>query len=288
MIKINNVHQFIKCPFCESLKIYKIGNIEYFQPLYYSSVEVVTTKIPELWKCKQCNSAFVQNIVDEADSIFLYQQGESSKRFGTGFSYQLKTDVVAENLMRFLDKGIRILDVGCNTGEILDFAKSRGCETFGLEYSLDSLNQLRNKGHKCYSHLNEVNELFDIITAFDLVEHLYNLPSFIETCLNFLSPNGHIIFLTGDINCIWARLTRENWWYVRYCEHIMFPSKKYFESHSKIQLVSWLSSYADRAYDRPKHLVAMSTLKRVLLGNYSGLPALTPDHVLIIFKHKDY
>lgn len=276
------------CPLCKNTDIFKVGNIDYFQPVCYSTEPVSFLLTPELWRCKRCKSAFVENIVPESESILLYQNGKSAERFANGYSDEPKTRSLTKTLISLLNKGTKILDVGCNTGDVLDFAKNRGCKTFGVEYSLDSLNILNKNGHIVYPNLQEVDESFDVITAFDLIEHLYNLPDFIETCLNFLAPNGHIILLTGNINCIWAKITKSNWWYLRYPEHIIFPSKEYFENHSRLKLVSWIPTYADRAYDRPKHLVAMSTLKRVLLRDYSALPALTPDHGLFILKHRKY
>lgn len=286
MKQINNNLRFIICPLCGNSEIFKVGNINYFQPLCYSTEPVTMLCTPELWRCKICNSGFVQNIVPEADSIILYQEGKSAERFGTGYSDEPKTKEVARILRQFLSAGTKMLDIGCNTGDILDFAKNRGCKTFGLEYSLESLNILKHKGHKAYANMQEINNSFDVITAFDLVEHLYDLPSFLESCLKFLTPNGYLILLTGNINCIWAKITKANWWYLRYPEHIIFPSKKYFENYSRLRLENWIPTYADRAYDRPKHLVAISTFKRVLLRDYSGLPALSPDHALIILKHQ--
>ena len=287
MKQLRNNLRFTNCPLCQNSEIFKVGNINYFQPFYHSTELISFLLTPELWRCRKCQSGFAQNIVPEPESILLYQQGKSAERYATGYSDEPKTKVLTQTLANLLNQGTKILDVGCNTGDILDFAKNRGCKTFGVEYSLDSLEILKKNGHIVYTKLQEINESFDVITAFDLVEHLYNLPDFLETCLNLLTPNGSLIVLTGNINCIWAKITKSNWWYLRYYEHITFPSKKYFENHSKLKLISCISTYADKAYDRPKYLVALSTLKRVLLRDYSGLPALTPDHLLFILKHQE-
>lgn len=287
MIQIENNLSYKHCPLCGSFAIQKIGSINYFSPTSYSTEIVSMMSLPELWNCGICNSAFVQNAVPEATSVALYTQGKSNKKYATVNCEQPKTKVVTQTLDMLFKKDIRVLDVGCNTGELLDFARNRGCKTFGVEYSQDSLALLKDKGHVAFSSIKEIDGLFDIITAFDLIEHLYNLNDFLDTCFNVLSPGGCLIFLTGDISCFWAKLTRSNWWYVRHPEHITFPSKKYFELHPKFQVVDWIPTYADRVYDRPKLRVLMSIAKRLFLGDYSGLPALSSDHALIILKRRN-
>ncbi|MEN9579719.1 MAG: hypothetical protein RJA70_2728, partial [Pseudomonadota bacterium] len=56
---------------------------------------------------------------------------------------------------------VRLLDVGCNTGELLDFARELGCETSGLEYADDSREVVRSKGHTPYQSLDEVPGQFE-------------------------------------------------------------------------------------------------------------------------------
>lgn len=287
MIQIENSLRHEYCPLCGSIAIQKVGAINLFSPTYYSTEIVSMVSLPELWKCGSCDSAFVQNAVSEATSVALYTQGKSNQKYAQINTEQPKTKVVAQTLDMLFKKDLRILDVGCNTGELLDFARNRGCQTFGVEYSQDSLVLLKGKGHVAYSSINKIEGLFDVITAFDLIEHLYNLNDFLDICFNALTPDGCLVFLTGDISCFWAKLTRANWWYVRHPEHITFPSRKYFELHPKFQVVDWITTYADRAYDRPKLRVLMSIAKRLLLGDYSGLPALSSDHALIVLKRRN-
>lgn len=287
MIQITNSLRYEQCPLCGSVAIKKIGNINLFSPTSYSTEIVSMMFLPELWDCGICDSAFVQNAVPEATSVSLYKQGKSNKKYATVNCEQPKTKVVTQTLDRLFKKDIRVLDVGCNTGELLDFARNRGCKTFGVEYSQDSLALLKEKGHVAYSNTKEVDGLFDVITAFDLIEHLYNLNEFLDTCFQVLSPGGCLVFLTGDISCFWAKFTGSNWWYVRHPEHITFASKKYFELHPKFQVVDWIPTYADRVYDRPKLRVLFSIAKRLLLGDYCGLPALSSDHALIVLKRKN-
>ena len=179
--------------------------------------------------------------------------------------------------------GGRVLDVGCNTGELLDFAKKLGCAASGLEYSDVSRKVIRSKGHTAYQSFDEISDQFEVITAFDLVEHLYDVPGFLSNCHGKLAYGGKLIILTGDIQSASAKAAGANWWYAQFPEHIVFPAKMYFEGLKTFTLESWLPTYAAEGYKYPFYRHLMSFIKRVVTGNkYSGQPSLTPDHALII------
>jgi SAM-dependent methyltransferase len=275
------------CPLCEARAIHKIGNINYFSPVHYSTEKVSMLLEPELWKCGICNSAFVQNAVPEEASVSLYKQGNTEKRWSIMPFEQFRTKVVLQVLEPFFRKDARVLDIGCGAGDLLDFARNKGCHTFGVEYSLAGLDLVEKKGHIAFSDIREGDGFFEVITAFDLVEHLYNLPQFLELCLEKLSPNGCLVFLTGDISCLWAQFTGSRWWYVRYPEHIVFPSKKYFELHPKLQVLDWIPTYASPGYQQPILSAVKSIAKALRGGDYSGLPSLGPDHTVVILKRKN-
>jgi SAM-dependent methyltransferase len=286
MRQIKNNLWYNHCPLCMSSAIRKVGQINYFSPVFYSTEEVSMLLEPELWKCGTCNSGFVQNAVPESESVSLYKQGDAEKRWSIMPFEQFRTRVVIEALERFLRRDTRILDVGCGSGDLLDFARNKGCKTFGVEYSLASRALVENKGHTAFSNIKEADGFFEVITAFDLIEHLYNLPEFLNACLDKLSSNGYLVFLTGDISCFWAQLTGSRWWYMRYPEHIICPSRRYFELHPKLEVVDWILTYPSPSYQQPILSAIKSIGKALLLRDYSGLPSLSSDHTLVILKQK--
>ena len=180
-----------------------------------------------------------------------------------------------------------MLDIGCNTGELLDYAKSRGCQTAGLEFSAASRGVLEEKGHRAYASFDELDELYDVITAIDFVEHLYDVPDFMARCKRQLAPDGCLVILTGDVGSLSARICGTRWWYVRIPEHIVFPSRKYYEEFSGFQVAEWISTYASVVYDKTvvRKIIRIIKIMKVLLkGNYRGLPSFYPDHILIVLR----
>ena len=285
MMQVNNNLWHDNCPVCNSPTISKVGVIRYSSPLYYSSQKIGIVLSPELWRCQTCKSRFVQNAIREDESATLYQQGEAGKRWSFESRFEIsKTEVVVSTIESFSSPGSFILDIGCNTGEILDFAKDKGCKTFGVEYSESSLSILRNKGHRVYSRIEEVKEEFDLVIACDLIEHLYDVPKFLDICFRILKTNAHLIVLTGNIDSAWSKLLGSDWWYVQYPEHIVFPSKNYFNSHQGFHVVDWIPTYASPHYQQPLIPTLKNIARSVFKGTYSGLPSMIADHSLIVLK----
>lgn len=273
------------CHFCGSKKIFYIGNISYSSTILFSTTSIITSRVPELWGCHQCQSRFTQNSITEHDAIDLYSAGNSSGRWQSiPFNEHHCSEVVQVTEEVFLKNHI-VVDVGCNTGELLDFAQSMGCQTGGVEFSQASRAILESKGHATYSSLAEVkNGSVDVITAFDLVEHLYHPAEFMVECHNKLKPKGRLIIVTGNPLCIGARISGSRWWYVNYPEHIVFPSKKYFARYTPFRLEKLINTYAGRVYKNTFRAILTCMIRGVIKGNYTAFPSIGPDHVLVVLQ----
>ncbi len=291
MIRLTNIVNDLVyecCPLCFSHDMTNVGKITYESPLFFSTSLIDLEAIPELWTCNQCNSSFTQNRVPEKSAVSLYSDGVSADRWSyekTTFK-NIKPSNQIECLKRYFVNGKKVLDIGCNTGELLDYARIHGCETAGVEYSLESIGVLKNKNHCIYNSLNDIdgNEQYDVITAFDLVEHLYDIPCFFRKCKQMLSEGGVLIILTGNIESFSARFCKSKWWYVSFPEHIVFPSRKYLVQHSGFSLCEWIKTYASNNFKSSFTKSFRRFIKGVINNYYNGLPCIEPDHVLVVLR----
>lgn len=271
------------CPLCSSGDIRPHGDIEYRQPVMFSTHSVVLNKMPTLFICNACDSWFTQNILRENEAMALYRDGQSnmkwprSERFEDG-----KPKDIIRRLREYFTGGKSVLDIGCNTGLLLDFAKKNGCRTFGVEPSKSSRLMIQGKGHYAYPAINDVEGRYQVITAFDLVEHLYDVPGFLNKARSLLTDDGVLILLTGDNGSISAKLSKNNWWYLKAPEHIVFPSRKYLLQLEGFRHISIDDVYVSNGYKRNWLIRVGQLIRKSMSGSYEGLPPLLPDHMLVV------
>ena len=95
----------------------------------------------------------------------------------------------------------KLLDVGCGEGVFVNYARKRGFEAYGIDFSQESI----QAGMQLYSldsifncTLQEVQDKtlisqFDVITLFEVIEHLDNPGNFLFEVTKLLKNDGHII-----------------------------------------------------------------------------------------------
>jgi len=275
-----------QCPVCGNAVIDQIGKVPVSGDVEYSTHSVVLERVPEIWKCHACGSWFTQNAVPEATALALYASGNSGTRWlAEPFETAKNIELVGE-FDRHIGAQTKILDIGCSTGQLLDYAKKRGAVTFGVDFSEACRTIVTEKGHRFAVSLSEFSsERFDVITAFDVVEHLYDFSLFLANVVQILKPGGKLVVLTGDIRSLGARYCGSRWWYLRYPEHIVFPSRDYFKGLVRgLHLERMVRTYASVGY-RVAFLPALRTaLLLARRGNYNGLPSLGPDHMLVVLR----
>jgi 2-polyprenyl-3-methyl-5-hydroxy-6-metoxy-1,4-benzoquinol methylase len=124
---------------------------------------------------------------------------------------QLNANQALDQIARFAQHPGRLLDFGCGWGFFLAVAKDRGWEPYGLEPL---------PGHSVYARAkfgipvvtNTLREdtfpegFFDIITAFQVFEHLPNPSTELTKIRHFLKPGGLVLIEVPNIETWGVRL----------------------------------------------------------------------------------
>jgi len=126
-------------------------------------------------------------------------------------------------------KGKNVLDIGCATGRLMELLKEKGAdEVEGIEVSAYAASLAGGKGFKV--HQGDIMALdtesgFDIITAFDVIEHVPDLRAFFARACDLLKPDGVFIFMTPDAGSKDALSQKESWYgFNSSLEHIYYFS----------------------------------------------------------------
>ena len=145
---------------------------------------------------------------------------------------KIKMDTFEKRLreIQIYVSGGKILDLGCATGFFLKMAQSRGFEPYGIELSEFSFVQAHKKfGDTIFHGTIEdgpfENDFFDVITMFDLLEHVKDPVATLRRCKEILKPKGIIVAVLPDVSSITAKLMGSNWTHYK-DEHLYYFSKR--------------------------------------------------------------
>jgi SAM-dependent methyltransferase len=188
--------------------------------------------------CRGCGLLFLSPRLTPERILALYQDAEyyESGVAGRGYDEYL---AVRENWLRTFRSRLRAirrhqsagrsLDVGCGPGFFLDAAAPLGYEAWGLDPSAYAVALARQAhGDRVRQGLLETAAFpsahFDLLTAFDAFEHVYDPPAFLEAAHGLLAPGGVLAITTPDAASLLARVSGRHWVSFKIPEHVFYWS----------------------------------------------------------------
>jgi 2-polyprenyl-3-methyl-5-hydroxy-6-metoxy-1,4-benzoquinol methylase len=120
--------------------------------------------------------------------------------------------------------GARLLEVGAGRGMFLAAARQAGFEVTGVELSGDAAAHAE-RTYDLTVHRTQLADApltgrFDVICAWDTIEHVPDPVEFWRTVHHLLAPDGVAVFSTPYFSSLPSRLLRARWWTLKPTEHI--------------------------------------------------------------------
>ena len=113
-----------------------------------------------------------------------------------------------------------ILDIGCGTGGMISILKDFG-HTIGIEVNPEAAEFARGRGYDSVivhdaKTLPFADQSFDIVTAFDIIEHIEDDRQFVNEIIRVLKPGGKFFLSTAAFNFLWSVFDERAHHYRRY------------------------------------------------------------------------
>ncbi len=124
----------------------------------------------------------------------------------------------------------RLLDVGCSCGYFMEVAAARGFDVHGVEFSSSAIAAaapgIRPRIFEGRLEDMPAKGLFDVVSAFDLIEHVHDPRAFLRRCAGLLKPGGVLLVSTPDTGHFLRFLMGSRWPMLQPMQHLSLFSRK--------------------------------------------------------------
>lgn len=209
-------HNLQSCPICCE----KLNHAEMFK-----------YEVP-IFLCAGCGVSFAGCHPNDFDDVYSTDDylEQTLNAYDESRDYRkIRFGIERTNILKKYKEFGSLLDVGCGSGWFLEVAKEV-YSVKGVEYS-DSIRQWlkRQMGIMSVKTLGDLEEDFDIITAFDLIEHVPDPVGTLTKMGTLLKKDGVILIFTPNKDSLSFHITGEKNNLVCPPQHLFYFNKDSFE-----------------------------------------------------------
>lgn len=282
----------VKCNLCgsENNSILYKSNIRIKKP----SVEEFTSTVNEyatynnIVKCNDCGLVFMNPRDENVNSLY---QDVVDKEYINSWNEREKTFKNHISWIKKYKKNGNLLDIGCYAGIFPYVAKKSGFEVTGIEPSMWAAEYAGNKTKSkiyqgSWKDVSFKEGSFDIITIWDVIEHLEDPLGCLKISHKWLKRDGLLTVTTHDISSILARMMGGKYpWLMRF--HLYhFSPKTLTEMIKKAGFTDVKTTYYSKVFSL-KYLLSrlgINTDNKILSG--VSIPVWSGDMFMITARKK--
>lgn len=155
----------------------------------------------DVLQCKNCSLVFLSSFEHIKDDFY-----EEDGMFGGVPDIKKWLKVTEDDDKRRFEflkkeiKGKKVLDFGCGNGGFLSFAQKSAQKVVGIELQKSLQNYFAQKNLEIHSDVSEIEEEFDFITIFHVLEHIKDPVELLKQLGTKLTAQGEIIIEVPNSN----------------------------------------------------------------------------------------
>jgi 2-polyprenyl-3-methyl-5-hydroxy-6-metoxy-1,4-benzoquinol methylase len=187
-------------------------------------------------RCNDCSLVYMNPQVIPEDIAQIYPtdyaphySAATKGRFGllsVVLNYLMNMAKIKKIVCKNLNSQSRVLDVGCGSGAFLNNIKAKtGCQVFGVDISENAVQAAKKLFGIDVFHGDIKDSIwpdcyFDIITAWQYLEHVNDPNQNIEKMSHLLKKDGVLIIAVPNFNSLLAVLFKEKWYHLDCPRHL--------------------------------------------------------------------
>ena len=180
-------------------------------------IEIFTKEGGRYVKCNDCSMVYLNPVFTDAAIKDYYESNHTEQsevvESDTDNFYVNIYNGGLDNIQKESSSIKNLLDIGCSSGTFLDLAKKRDFNTFGVELNQTEYKFAKAKGHNVHNDLLEninFEEKFDVVTLWDVFEHLIDGEFYLNEIQKVLSDDGVIFLQVPSSDALAAKILREH------------------------------------------------------------------------------
>jgi 2-polyprenyl-3-methyl-5-hydroxy-6-metoxy-1,4-benzoquinol methylase len=206
-----------KCPVCGSVRIFDFvsapDRFHLRQELYH------------LRRCSSCSCAWLACPPKSEEMPFHYGEDYHKAIVVGGERSAVRRWQRHRELISRHKQGGALLDIGCSSGGFLGTMKSESWTLYGIEMEASTAAKARLIAGAEVFVGDAMNapfrpESFDVVTCFDVLEHMYNPRQLLARVMEWLKPGGILYAKLPNIDSWEARLLGTYWYGLELPRHL--------------------------------------------------------------------
>lgn len=218
-MKLNNQFETVACPVCAHSEFTPYLQVP-------DRFDLEGGHRFNIVRCTRCKHAFL-NPRPGRNKISKYYQHEAyqpflstqEKKGGLDYVYDLSRRFSIEWKRKMIEQMVsvgKILDLGCGTGEFLHHMQTHGWEVAGIETDSKAVEFARNHYHLrvFHSEIEQIDlkeELFQVITFWHVLEHVYEPVEILKKLREHLQQDGLMVIAAPNYTSLDATFYGSYW-----------------------------------------------------------------------------